>query len=1438
MSVPEIDFNKIRPHQNTRHGGFEELSVQLFRTQAKDAVEFTRIQGTGGDGGVEAFATLKDGSKIGLQSKFFKRLEANQWQQLQKSVKSALANHTRLVEYRIVVPLNRTPANKRKWDTVVKEWQTLAKKTGFRKKLRFTWWGASELEHFLTTPEHRDKLLYWFGCQQFSGDWIDIQNTATFADLDCRYTPQHHVLTASEKFLHAVARTEQFSADFYKRVRVLFNASRKLFDGIQRDKHLCQLLKTEYETFSTVWRATADDFGNGKAVPPLRKISESCNLLRDAGEKLRVRISDLDAREANTVTSERRNQSQRRYDYISDVVHRFQISLAALDTFARQLAAAESQKILVSGPAGAGKSHLFATAVRFARERGQPALILLGEHFLSSDEPWKQLVSKLGWEGTVTEFLSALNHAAEICGRPALICIDALNESADRALWRSHLNGFASRIEKFTSVRLLVSCRDDFIPHTLPEALANGKDLSWAKFVHSGFGGELFDAVATFFSGYSIQAEHFPPLLEEFRNPLFLKTFCEAFQGLRLPKGSITLDMVMKRRLSNVCKKLTRDIDCPAEVTRRAIKMVAEAIHDNCGQAVPRDDLRLQVDALFPRAGDSASIYRHLKSNGILVEVGSYHFDNGGEADVRVRFPYERFSDYFIADQMLKRFKTANDLKKGWRRDGTLKRINEEKEFWKVRGLMWALAILIPERFGIELADLIQCQELQGELHAAFLDSLPWRSPESFSKRSSELLCHSEALGPQTFLQAMLRVSTIPDHPYNADYLHKCLKQMKLPIRDAIWTIEIGNLTMWGDQSVPDLLVKWAFRVPKNLVSDEQAILIARILAWFCSSNHRAYRLRATLAAIRILNGRCEQIACLVEEFYDCNDPYVVERVYAVACGVAMREKTLDGLQKIATVVYKRCFAGSVVPAHILLRDYAQCILELARHRGCLPNGISPEQFRPRFRSKWPRIWPEAKAKLLENDEGWYTIKSSLAPECTGWYGDFGRYVMQYAVGLFSAVPLRRKFQKGDKKSQFNAMTARRWILQRIKQLGWTPDQFEKYERNLPWHGRQRGDIEELRGERISKKYQWIALRELQAYLADHYHLAIEWGEDKPEPFKGAWQVGCRDFDPSQPLHDLIAEEEMDDSVEHVPQENPSWNCYPDPFTNERLRADRETWVVSAPQDFRTLIEIPSFSGHPEELVSLAGFYNWKEELSHSQDEAETGTLRMWAHIRSWLVRKENLEEFVSGINQLHFWGNGCDLTGLGRGWIGEYAWGESLAGLRSRCEQPDGWLKDFEFPIVQAVCHQEEKVWAIFPSPQLCDILGARWAGEDFDFVDEEGTLLAFSPGARRDAGTPPCLVSRTKLVRSLRQKGWEIVWGVVGEKFCYSSEASRHIVPKDVQFSGVFHLAHGKLVGGITKQLAVDIGKNHKRTNLRTLIEEQLSVTRKKRGNVRTSI
>src|SRR5439155_25341967 len=106
--------------------------------------------------------------------------------------------------------------------------------------------------------------------------------------------------------------------------------------------------------------------------------------------------------------------------------------------------------------------HLLANLVKTAQSVGQPALLLLGEYFLSSDEPWHQIAARVGWDGGVSDLLAAFHYAAEVAGRPALLCIDALNENTDRKPWRRHVQAFAARLADYPDIRLIVSCRDDF----------------------------------------------------------------------------------------------------------------------------------------------------------------------------------------------------------------------------------------------------------------------------------------------------------------------------------------------------------------------------------------------------------------------------------------------------------------------------------------------------------------------------------------------------------------------------------------------------------------------------------------------------------------------------------------------------------------------------------------------------------------------------------------------------------------------------------------------------------------------------------------------------------------------------------------------------------------------------------------------------------------
>ena len=134
--VMEFDFQFIRPLRGDQRMGFEELVCQLARREPPDGdLEFRRIEGAGGDGGVEAYWTRSDGRKTGYQAKFHLRSNEVGWSEIDKSVKSALSNHPELDHYVVAIPCNltdHTGKTKRsrtgweQWDVHKSKWEAWA----------------------------------------------------------------------------------------------------------------------------------------------------------------------------------------------------------------------------------------------------------------------------------------------------------------------------------------------------------------------------------------------------------------------------------------------------------------------------------------------------------------------------------------------------------------------------------------------------------------------------------------------------------------------------------------------------------------------------------------------------------------------------------------------------------------------------------------------------------------------------------------------------------------------------------------------------------------------------------------------------------------------------------------------------------------------------------------------------------------------------------------------------------------------------------------------------------------------------------------------------------------------------------------------------------------------------------------------------------------
>ena len=208
----QIDFSKIRGDlPEGQRGAFEELVCQLARREAPSVGSFRRIEGAGGDGGVECLVQSADGS-VGYQAKFYTKPGEIDWTAIDNSVDTALKLHPNLIRYVIAVPCDftgRRRASRNRvsegtwglWSQHVAKW-----KTARSSEVEFVPWTAAELRARLT-PTNADGLrAYWFAQVEFTTQWFRQRVEAAIASLDDRYNPQDHVDVHLEHVFDAIVR--------------------------------------------------------------------------------------------------------------------------------------------------------------------------------------------------------------------------------------------------------------------------------------------------------------------------------------------------------------------------------------------------------------------------------------------------------------------------------------------------------------------------------------------------------------------------------------------------------------------------------------------------------------------------------------------------------------------------------------------------------------------------------------------------------------------------------------------------------------------------------------------------------------------------------------------------------------------------------------------------------------------------------------------------------------------------------------------------------------------------------------------------------------------------------------------------------------------------------------------------------------------------------
>ena len=824
---------------------------------------------------------------------------------------------------------------------------------------------------------------------QLSDDWLNRKNKEAIADLGGRYTPKLNVKLEISKVFEGIGRTKTFNDMFYKYIDNFLIKGNNLRNCDEISEELSLIAKS-LTNISTLYLEI--DFSSLNQIP----VAKLCEYISNCQNVISKSESVLWKLSEKSKTDGKVTSFSEKYSSILRDLREFDYECNTLCAFLKSIIVKLSNNpfLLLEGKAGIGKSHLLADVIESRVATGHPSLLLLGQQLTTDESPWVQIFKRLQLNTTSTEFLEKLNLYGQIKRKRFLIFIDAINEGNGNKFWKDYINSFIDEIKCFEWLGLIMSVRTTYKDITISNEQVSRNNFETHE--HLGFKNVEMEAVNLFYDHYNIERPSSPNLNPEFKNPLFLKLFCEGIKKSGLTKVPVGFHGISKI-LSFFIEGVNKSLSSPQKYSfDPSFPLVNDALNELIKVKLYSSDNHISLKKAHAVVQSVVQDYiidknflSALIDEGVLTKDTVRNGDNSIEEVVYISF--ERFDDHLTVKYLLD---SVENIENAFKTGGSIRSyFNDECDFYFNQGIVEALSIQLPERYGKELYELLPDFRENDYLVDAFIDSLVWRDVSTINIEKIKPFINEQILGYKNtfndFLEMLISISGLEDHPFNANFLHSWLLKQPLPIRDAFWTINLKY--KYNENSTFRQLIDWAWsETDKSYISDDSIELVATTLCWFLTSSNRKLRDCSTKALVNLLEERIPILIRIINKFEEVNDPYVWERVFAVALGCTLRTKNYDQLSQLAETVYVTVFQNEEVYPNILLRDYAREIIEYISFLELMPEGIELSKTKPPYKSKWPENIPTKEdLRLLYDKENYWSLWRSIMGG-----GDFSRYII------------------------------------------------------------------------------------------------------------------------------------------------------------------------------------------------------------------------------------------------------------------------------------------------------------------------------------------------------------------------------------------------------------------------------------------------------------
>lgn len=1081
----EVNWENFASNNNDPDGvqhKFENLCRQLFTNDyLKENKKSRNLHSNPNNPGIEAEPILDERTNqyIGFQVKFFDT--SVDYGQILHSMEKALQYYTGKLSHIVLYCNKAITSTSKSYINIVE----LLKKNNITIEL------VTDSAILDAVRKYPYLANYYFGVNTISFEWVVAHNEKSFCDLGERFNRDFNVETETSKRLSLFARDQSAVQYINDKKENLIRKINRIKDDTEQHSDYLEKVRSIVSAFEDVesetigsafeWHQYLQSFIVDDLAKINSEISQKKNLLekiRPTIEKGRSRVEHKDLEKYNSIRSE------------IEILYELLDLPEILSLTADENRLITAKELFVTGNAGIGKSHLLAAECQSLMNNQQFAVLLLAGNCYSDLPILDQLSQDCELKYSFDEFISILEMIGVEHHTCVLLCIDALNETANYRLWKTGLISLSQKIKKCTHVKLAVTYRMEYEKSVVQDALLS-EDEDVYRIVHTGFASNGLKASKQFFDYYRIPFTLYEYFESEMENPLFLTLYCKTYRN-----DEASLPTLYDRLVESANKNIF-------PILEKRYKLIGFTEDDNIVQSLVDEISTLAFDRKEKNIleSDLASIPFWTANDlplrpfmSLLAKENLVH-TNLIAGNERYFFAYDQMNDYFFARSLFSHDMSDMSIRKTLYED--ILQVNDNNIVNLSNSDVFVICCAIyAQKFGKECIDLID--ELpegfeKGYIVKSYIRSFIWRDKEYISSNVFLAVAQKYKVSREDFWNVLVGNSIKHNHPLNSDFLHTLLMSFRLSERDYYWTKYINEI-FYDESNRLMQLVKMYSSGQSIQMSKEQARQLLILCGWLLSSSNRMLRDYTSEAMIEILRNEFDLCIVILKAFEKVNDPYIIERLYGVVFGACCKRRRKGNTVYIALAeyVYSTIFDQEFIYPDILLRDYARLIIERFLWENPDYNGcIVHEKIIPPYKS-FPIEQIDEDYINKKYDGGLWQIKSSMSFEGHGMYGDFGRYVFQSALKYFDV----------DEDEMYKQ--AMSFI---INDLGYT-NELDKG--NNHW-GYDRSETKKV--ERIGKKYQWIAMHNILARVSDQCDIDTDYSETPK--FEGPWEPFVRDFDPT-----------------------------------------------------------------------------------------------------------------------------------------------------------------------------------------------------------------------------------------------------------------------------------------------------------------------------------